>query len=477
MKSFLIKSRVLFLGCNFIISNSGILIYSNLLFKRDYKLSKIRIGRRLSAALINSIVGRYAVYFTQLISMIVLARTFSPEIFGLVAVMQVFALFFTLFSEMGLGPALINEKKVGPSLRDSVFSATILFGIGICVVFILLAPLIAAYYENIIYKTLCIPIGLSIVFSSASIVPLSSLQKQTKFIVIARVESISEILSLISVFLLLLIVEPVWALIFKYLISSFFKFILFWYESINTDTGRAKLGYQFYKIKPLLGFSFYQAGFNFLNFFSRNMDNILVGKYFGLASLGIYDKAYQLMRYPLMLLTFAMTPAIQPVLTEIKNNKLEFERLHNKFVKYISFLGVIIGVAVYLLAEYIVLILLGEQWIEVKRLLEILCITIPIQIVLSSSGGFYQAAGRTDLLFKCGVFSSIVNVSAICWGIYLDSLESLCWALVCSFSINFFQCYYIMGKNLFPQGYGGIFKSMSISILLVLFFSLLILKL
>ena len=34
----------------------------------------------------------------------------------------------------------------------------------------------------------------------------------------------------------------------------------------------------------------------------------------GAGMLGVYDKSYQLMKYPLMLLTFAMTPAIQPVI-------------------------------------------------------------------------------------------------------------------------------------------------------------------
>lgn len=435
-------------------------------------MSENSIGRKLGNALLNSLAGRYAVYGVQLLSMMILARIFTPEIFGLIAVIQVFAIFFTLFSEMGLGPALINEKKISLDMRDSVFTITLLLGIGICSIFIFLSPYISSYYDNSIYTLISIPIGISVIFNSALIVPLASLQKERKFIVIARSESLAEIISLGSVFVFLKFLEPIWSLTLKYLVSSLFKFSILWFESRKTETGFARLGFSFSNINPLLGFSFYQAGFNFLNFFSRNLDNVLVGKYFGAVSLGIYDKAYQLMRYPLMLLTFAMTPAIQPVLTEIKSNKIEFERLHNKFVKYISLLGVVGGVSIFLLSDYIVLFLLGEQWEEVAPLLEILSITIPIQVVLSSSGGFYQAAGRTDLLFKCGLFSSLVNVSAIFTGIFLNSLESLSWCLVVSFSINFFQCYYLMGKKLFPGGYLSIIKSMYISIIGTILFSI-----
>lgn len=266
-------------------------------------------------------------------------------------------------------------------------------------------------------------------------------------------------------------VDPIWALSSKPLSVSLTKFILLWLASHKTVVGRANIGRNLGQVKSLLGFSMYQFGFNILNYFSRNLDNILVGKFFGTVSLGMYDKAYQLMRYPLMLLTFAMNPAIQPVLTEIKNDRFEFERLHNKLIKYLSVIGLITGIAMYLLSPLIVDILLGKQWKDVIPLLQILAITIPIQVVLSSSGGFFQAAGRADLLFKCGTFSTVINVIAIAIGIWLGSLEILCWALLCSFSINFFQCYFVLAKNLLPSGIWGVWKQIYLCVIGTLLFA------
>lgn len=424
----------------------------------------MNIDKKLIDSLMKSVAGRYAVYVVQLVSMVIMARIFTPENFGVFAIIHVFSAFFILFSEMGLGPALIDQKTVSRRMRDGVFSVTWIIGFVLATLFVLSGPVISSFYSNDLYHTLVIPLAISIVFSTAAIVPLASLQKESRFILIARCDGLAEIFSLIGVLILVMNIEPIVALSIKPLIAAIFRLLFLWRASKETSTGQAIFGRYLGEIKQLLSFSLYQFGFNIVNYFSRNLDNILVGKYFSTASLGAYDKAYQLMRYPLMLLTFAMNPAIQPVLTELKDNPIEFERLHNKFVRYMSLLGLIIGISVCFLAEWIVIILLGSQWLNVIPLLEILSLTIPIQIVLSSSGGFFQAAGRVDLLFKCGVFSSIVNVIAIIIGVSGGTLEGLCWCLLASFSINFTQCYYVLSKYLLPSGFVLFFKQIWISV-------------
>lgn len=436
-------------------------------------LNNTTTGQKLVHSIFKSMGGRYAVYGSQVLSLVVLARMFTPEVFGIFAVVQVFAVFFLLFSEMGLGPALINEKKIPPKKRDGVFSVTLIIGLVIGITFLFFGPLISWFYDNPLYNLLVIPVAISVLFNTASIVPLAALQKESRFITIARCDVIAEFISLAGVFILLDKIPPIWALSSKVLTVSITKFILLWLSSHITVVGRPKFGRQLKQVNSLLGFSMYQFGFNVVNYFSRNLDNILVGKFFGLTSLGIYDKAYQLMRYPLMLLTFAMSPAIQPVMSEVRSNTTEFEHLHNKLVRYLSIVGLAAGIVIYILAEVMVTILLGEQWDDVAPLLKILSVSVPIQVVLSTSGGFFQAAGRADLLFKCGVFSACTNIAAITLGIWFGTLDILCWALVCSFSINFFQCYYIMGKYvLLEAGVFGVFKNLLVAMIGTLLFTL-----
>jgi O-antigen/teichoic acid export membrane protein len=428
-------------------------------------MSDLTIDKKLVKSILHSMTGRYLVYSIQLISMIVLARVFTPETFGIFAIIQVFSVFFALVSEMGFGPALVNETKISKNMRNGIYSFTWILGVVVAILFFALSPLISWFYNNEVYQLLVIPVAIGIVFNTAAIVPLSAFNRDKKFITIARCEAIAEITSIIVILISTKFIDPIWALSLKPLTVAFIRFILVLVGSRKTEIGMPSFGKELFYIKKILAFSKHQAGFNFLNYFSRNLDNILVGKYLGTASLGIYDKAYQLMRYPLLLLTFAMSPAIQPVMKELKHDLSKFENLHSKFIRLVSVIGLVVGFSIYFLSEYIVSILLGEQWGDVGPLLEILSVSIPIQIVMSTSGGFYQAAGRADLLLKCGLFAFFTNVTGIIIGILLNDLELLSWAVVASSFINYIQCYYIMGKYLLPSGALNTLKNILVTLI------------
>ncbi len=410
-------------------------------------------GKMLVNALAKSLGGKYSLYLIQVVSMVVLARIFTPEQFGIFAIVQVFALFFALFSEIGLVPALVNEKFITERMRNAVFGFSLTIGIIVCVSFILAGPAIAWFYEDTTYQYLVIPIAIAIIFNACAIVPTAAYVREKKFLHIARAEIVAEVSSLVMVLFLLSLkrFDAVLLLAFKPFTVAVVKFLVLLIGSRKTEVGFPSLSSDFSQVKPLFRFSIYQFMSNVMVYFSRNLDNLLVGKYLGAASLGIYDKAYQLMRYPLMLLTFAMAPAIQPVLKELNHDKVKFAALHNKFITYLAFVAGVVGFILYFAADFIVWLLLGNQWGDVAGLLKILAVSVPIQIVLSSSGGFFQAANRPDLMFIATAFSFLTNVSAIVLAIAFGDLYTLCWAITASFTINFFQCYYLLGKNVFES--------------------------
>lgn len=405
----------------------------------------------LYGAIAKSMLGRYAVYAVNLLSMMVLARIFTPETFGTVAAIMVFFVFFQLMAEAGLGPAIINLNQLAPDDRDGLFGLTLLIGLLLALLFATLAPLFLAFYQLPRVDEVVPYIAISLLFFAASIVPNALLLREQAFFRIANGGLAAEVLSTTATLALAQIIDPLHALAAKGAFSAATLFFVIWYFSANTHFGRPLPGRKFSAIKPLLGFSGYQFGFNFINYFSRNLDNILVGKYMGATALGNYDKAYQLMRYPLMLLTFAMTPAIQPVIRQHVNEKEKVEEIHRDFTFKLSLIGAAAGLGVFILSDLIIKIALGSQWSGVTPIFKVLAIAIPIQIVLSTSGSFYQAMNRADLLFKCGLFSATVMVSAIIWGVTQRDMIALAWALVAAFHINFIQAYYLMYSRIFEK--------------------------
>lgn len=394
-------------------------------------------------------LGRYAVYAVNLLSMIVLARLFTPEAFGTVAAIMVFSTFFQLMAEAGLGPAIINLDKLVPEDRNGLFGLTITTGVLLSLIFATLGPLFLMFYELPRVDEVVPYIAVSLLFFASSIVPSALLLREQSFYRFANAGVVSELVATAITIGLAKFIDPLHALASKGMTNAAMQFFIKWYFTGNTAFGRPLPGIKFSAIKPLLGFSGYQFGFNFINYFSRNLDNILVGKYMGAGMLGLYDKAYQLMRYPLMLLTFAMTPAIQPVIRKHAGDPVKVESIHRDFVFKLSLIGSAAGLLMFFLAEWVVLFVLGGKWLEVTPIIRILAIAIPVQVVLSTSGSFFQAMNRTDLLFLSGILSAVVMVAAIIVGIAQRDIEIMCWCLVAAFHVNFLQAYFYMYRNVF----------------------------
>lgn len=414
----------------------------------------------LYRAIGKSMLGRYAVYVANLISMMILARVFTPEVFGVVASIMVFYYFFQIMTEAGLGPAIINVESLAPVNRDGLFGLTLVGGLSLGLGFYLLSPVFEWFYGMADVITVVPFVSLSLFLFASSVVPSALLLREQAFFQLSTASFSAECISTMVTLIAINIVNPLWALAAKGTVHAFLVFSFTYYYSGKTEFGRPRPGMRFSAIRPLLKFTSNLFAFNFINYFSRNLDNILIGRYLGAEILGVYDRAYQLMKYPLMLLTFAMTPAIQPVIRKHESDLLRVEKIHRDFTFKLSIVASVVGLTLFYMAPQIILIMLGAQWVSVIPIFEVLTISIPAQIVLSTSGSFYQALNRTDYLLLAGSLAAFVVICAIVLGISEGNIISICWYVVFAFNFNFIACYYLLYKKVFKVSVSGFYIRM-----------------
>lgn len=405
------------------------------------------MSKKLYSSIKKSVFGNLSVYLLQIISMIFYARMFTPAEFGIVASVQVFVIFFQLFSDLGLSPALLSLEKIKDELRDSVFTFTIVLGAVIGFIFYGFTFFLNIYYENPLYSFYGIFISISIVLQTMTTIPTVALHRETKFYTIASVNILSEILSFIVVLALYNFDYGVVILFIRLLLFSIIRFFLLYILSKNTLLKLAKLNFDFRHLSEVMRFSSFQFLFNIVNYFSRNLDNILIGKYLSIEALGIYDKSYQLMRYPLQLITYSINPAIQPILSGEERELIISE--HNKLIEKLLVMSVPIALFMGINSEKIVLLLFGEQWNKVGVLVSIMSFIIPIQMVLSTSGAFFQSLKKPQLLFYSGAIAALINITFIITGVYLGSIVSVAICLCISYSLSFIVIYHVLFKYAF----------------------------
>lgn len=414
-------------------------------------------------------VAKYSNIIIQILITSVLARILTPKEYGVISVVTIFIVFFNMLGDMGIGPAIIQYKDLSENDISSIFIFTFFISMFLSIVFFIFSYFIAYMYNSTIYIQIGHLLCFVIILNVICIVPNNLLLRDKQFKIVGISALISNIISGGITIVLAYKGFSYYSLVLNSIIQALLNFLmLFHFSNIKIKVKK----YSMDSIKKISHFSIYQFLFNFINYFSRNFDNIVIGKYIGINQLGYYDKAYKLMLYPVQNLTFVITPVLQPVLSDYKNDKDVIFNYYKKIVKILALIGAFISVFCFFSAKEIILIMFGKQWIGTINTFKILSISIIIQMVLSSSGSIFQATGNTEYLFTTGLISAITMITLTIVGLILGRIEYVALALVIGFTVNFIQGYYILVKKVFQKSYLEFLKEFKSALLIVILMSI-----
>jgi len=408
------------------------------------------IRKNIGSGIFYTALSKYSRVIISIFISAALARLLTPKEFGMVAIVNVFLAFFNLLSNFGIGPAVIQKKELSDEEISSIFSFSILFGFGLALIFYFISPMIASFYNNDVITDIARLMSLAILFQSLKVVPNALNLKKLRFKEIGIISIAVYVVSGIVAIILAYKGFSYYALVINSILSGLLAFIAFYI----LEPVKISLIIRISALKKIARFSVFQFFFNFINYFSRNADNLLIGKFFGAAPLGFYDKSYRLMMMPVQNLTHVITPVLHPVLSQYQNEKKTIYNAYYKVVKLLSVIGLPLSVFLFFNANEIINIIYGPQWEQSIPVFKLLALTVAIQIVLSSTGSIFQATNRTDLLFYAGLIGSTLMVAGISYGIFVGkTLVDVGYGLIVAFVINFFQALFLLIKYSLNSGY------------------------
>ena len=406
------------------------------------------IKQQIFSGVFYTAIAKYSGIFISLIVTAVLARMLSPDDFGVVAVATVIINFFNIFTNIGFSSAIIQNKELTKRDLSNIYIFTVWLGIILGVLFFLSSWIIANYYQNTQLIFICQLLSVSLFFSAAAMVPNTLFYRDKDFKFIAyRTFFIQITVGMLSV-AVALCGGGLYALTIQPILSSLLLYLI----SLKKYPQKFRFTSGIVSVKKIWNYSVYQFLFNIVNYFTRNLDKLLIGKYMGMSPLGYYEKSYRLMMLPLQNITFVITPVMHPVLSDYQNDMGKLGNAHERIVRLLAFIGFPLSILLSFCSDELILLFFGNQWLPSIPVFRILSLTVGIQLILSSSGSFYQAGNDTRGMFICGVFSATASVVSILIGIfYFRSLEATAWSILISFLLGFVQCYWQMYRVTFRR--------------------------
>nr|WP_237461826.1 oligosaccharide flippase family protein [Pluralibacter gergoviae] len=230
---------------------------------------------------------------SQLIGMVVFSRFLTPVDFGIMSMALVVVNFANIIRDLGASSAIIQKKNISQELISSVFFMNVIFGILLFLCVFLASPYIAYFFKENKLVSVLILIALSFPVNSVTSIHLSLLERESKFNTIAKIEILSSLSALIVAIFISYYGGGVYSLVCQTLVYSILSAIGFSLSSRWLPS----LFFSLKEIQSIFSFTSNLISFNFVNYFSRNSDQIIIGRTFSPAILGQYSLAYRIMLF------------------------------------------------------------------------------------------------------------------------------------------------------------------------------------
>jgi teichuronic acid exporter len=338
------------------------------------------------------------------LAFVVILKILSPTEIGLVSIAAVFITILSAISEVGLGVALVQAPKITERQKSGVFwTGVMLATISYAAVFSV-APVIARYYKEPYLESLIRVYMLVLIVNALKLVPYSLLVRDLKFGKISMIESASMVISSILMVVLALRGFGSWSLVLGEL-GRVICLLIGTQISMLCIPG---VKFSFRDISPLLRFGSFATGSRILYNFYTNIDYLIVGKFFGISTVGIYTLAYRLVFDPLKAWTGMINQVAYPTFSKLQTAILRLRRYFFSTARMnLSVLGLFL-VIVALFSDWVIISLGYEKWVSAVPMIRMFCIIGFLRCIFPLIPQLLNALGHSNLNLR---YSALCAVS------------------------------------------------------------------
>jgi len=190
----------------------------------------------------------------------------------------------------------------------------------------------------------------------------------------------------------------------------------------------------------MLRFGANLTGFNILNYFARNLDNVLIGRVWGPASLGLYAKTYALLMLPITQITGPIAAVAIPALSRLQDDPDAYKRYYYRAINVIAWITMPLVVTLATLSREVILIVLGEQWVGAAPIFKVLAFAALLQPVVNPVGWVYISLGQTNRMMRWGLFAVPLIIVSFVLGLPWGALGVAVSYTICSLTVLTFPC-------------------------------------
>ncbi len=363
---------------------------------------KADLGRHTARGGATTIVSQALKFALSTGGTVILARLLTPGDYGLIGMVAVVVGFVAMFKDMGLSTATIQRETIDHKQISTLFWINVALSIAVALVVIALAPAVGWFYQKPLLAPLTMVYAVGFLFGGLAVQHEALLRRQMRFGVLAFTEVTSSLFGLATAICMAWRGAHYWALVYGQLGQGLSYAVGVWV----TCGWRPGLPARNSGVRPMLTFGRNLTGFSVINYFARNLDNLLIGKFWGPQQLGLYAKAYQLLLLPIDQINAPIAAVAVPALSRLTETPERYRQAYLRILEKVAILTMPGAAFMIVTADWIVRVALGPQWVEAGTIFVLLGASAFVQPIANTTGWLFISQGRTHHMLQWGLIGS-----------------------------------------------------------------------
>jgi teichuronic acid exporter len=397
-----------------------------------------------------SAMDRFGGQGIQFVFGILITRILLPADYGLVGMILIFWAVGQTLVDSGFGSALIWKKNPTSADYSTVFYFNVSISIILYLIFYLLAPLIAGFYDEPKLIGLIRILCLNFILLSFGLIQQVVLQKKVDFKLMSFVNVASSLVAgIVALYMALKGFGP-WAIVVQILAKSFVTSLLLWIF----NRWRPVFIFDWLSLKELFGYGSKLTAAGLIYTIFQYLYLNIIGKLFPVEALGFYTRASQLQDFPVKTLGSVFNRVAFPVFSAIQDDNERLKNAVRKTLRTMVFFNFPMLLGLVAVADPLIEVVLTEKWLPASEYFKLLCLIGLFYSFQVINGEILKTKGKLDWVLKLEIISKSVMIISILitwrWGITAIILGQMFTALI-SVLIGSYYVWKSIGYSLWQQ--------------------------
>jgi PST family polysaccharide transporter len=348
------------------------------------------LGERTVTGLFWTFGGAGTIAICRLAALALLARLLTPSDFGAVEATMTCVLFLGMFSQLGVGPAVVQRPVLTQIEVQVAGTLSLLLGIAATTLVCLCADSFSHFFHRDDLQPLFYALSSIYVFQGISAVSEAQLQREMRFRALSVIDVITYAIGYGAIGITAALSGyGIWSLVAAEVGQVVIKTIAL----LCAKPHALRLSLRAQPVKDLLGFGAGHTVAGLANQLATNGDNLIIGRMLGMSALGAYGRAYQLMVSPATLFGDVVNKVLFPAMSQIQDQSERLTAAYRRSISVIALASMPTAAVLAILSPEIVRFLIGPQWDLVIEPLRILSLGLLFRTSYKVSDTLARATG------------------------------------------------------------------------------------